>query len=961
VKRPLLGVALAAMLAAVIFFFLAADRGVQAQPAALPAADAFAVLLKFAGRDAEWPGSVRVSPGRVIQVTSRDAAADGASWTVRQPPAAGQKKKGKALAPATTEVTAIISAPSSAAVEVITDRGRFSFSPGELAYGVAKPFLGGGASAERTPVSARITSAPTEDDFPALAVASDGTAWCAYVAYQHGSAIDEAATAKGDYTSLVTKGHGDRIKLMKLSGGQWSHVTDITEAGLDVWRPAVAVEDGGGIVVVWPQNSGGNWDLFARRYDPAKNQAAKVMRLTVAPGADINPVLVAGSGGASIAWQSWQDGNFDIQYALLSQGGLSRPIRLSTSSANDWNPSIAAARGAVWVAWDTYDKGSYDVAARGITSGKPGPLVPIAASPRFEARPSIAADPAGRIWIAYEDAGENWGKDYGDRWPGKQGVPFYLERRILVRALEADPLLETESEFRAAPVTTAYDDPRRSAHPSHRISLPRLSLGGDGRLWLIFRRHPLQTGAGERWSSFASYYEGNAWAPEFALPNSMNTLDNRPALAPWGKEGILAVYSTDYRQANAPAAQQNDLFQALLKVEGSVRPAALKAAQPTTISAAAPVHPDEPGEIRRLRAYRLTAGGKSYRYLRGEFHRHTDYSSHRDWDGPLEEVWRYGLDVAAMDWIGPGDHDYGRNQEYLWWLTQKQVDLFHHAGRFIPMFTYERSIQYPSGHRNVVFAQRGIRPLPRLVSKDQLFGNPETGSPDIRNLYGYLKKFGGICSSHTSATNMGTDWRDNDPEVEPVVEIYQGHRQNYEETNAPLAARGPDDTIQGYQPLGFVWNAYAKGYRLGTQASSDHVSTHLSYAVVLAEDLSRESIIAAFKKRHSYAAHDNIVLDVRSGEHIMGDEFTTARRPELRIRVEGTAPVTRIDIVRQTGRETPAYVATFEPKRRTVDMTWSDQAARAGEVNMYYVRVMQENSAMAWASPMWIRYSPAGR
>jgi hypothetical protein len=33
------------------------------------------------------------------------------------------------------------------------------------------------------------------------------------------------------------------------------------------------------------------------------------------------------------------------------------------------------------------------------------------------------------------------------------------------------------------------------------------------------------------------------------------------------------------------------------------------------------------------------------------------------------------------------------------------------------MFHYERSVSYPEGHRNVIFAQRGIRPLPRLPRK----------------------------------------------------------------------------------------------------------------------------------------------------------------------------------------------------------------------------------------------------
>ena len=60
-----------------------------------------------------------------------------------------------------------------------------------------------------------------------------------------------------------------------------------------------------------------------------------------------------------------------------------------------------------------------------------------------------------------------------------------------------------------------------------------------------------------------------------------------------------------------------------------------------------------------------------------------------------------------------------------------------------------------------------------------------TPAPDTQMLYRYLKQFGGIVASHTSGTDMGTDWRDNDPQVEPVVEIYQGDRQNYEMPGAP--------------------------------------------------------------------------------------------------------------------------------------------------------------------------------
>src|SRR2546425_1140369 len=86
---------------------------------------------------------------------------------------------------------------------------------------------------------------------------------------------------------------------------------------------------------------------------------------------------------------------------------------------------------------------------------------------------------------------------------------------------------------------------------------------------------------------------------------------------------------------------------------------------------ASAVQANEVEDIRRIRWYRTAMGGKTYQLWRGEFHRHTEISSHRDQDGPFEEIWRYGLDVARMDWIGPGDHDNGvgpggMTLEYTW-------------------------------------------------------------------------------------------------------------------------------------------------------------------------------------------------------------------------------------------------------------------------------------------------------
>jgi hypothetical protein len=244
--------------------------------------------------------------------------------------------------------------------------------------------------------------------------------------------------------------------------------------------------------------------------------------------------------------------------------------------------------------------------------------------------------------------------------------------------------------------------------------------------------------------------------------------------------------------------------------------------------------------------------------------------------------------------------------------------------------------------------RRGIRPLPRA----ELRGTPEEGTPDTKLLYAYLKHFGGICASHTSGTNMGTDWRDNNPEFEPVVEIYQGHRHNYEHFGAPRSPTA-ETQIGGYQPAGFVWNALEKGYRLGFQSSSDHISTHMSYAIVLAEDASPQGLIEGFKRRHCYAATDNILLIVRSGDHLMGDVFTAKERPQLVIEAHGTAPIAKLHIVRDN-----KYLYSVEPNEIEVRRTFTDMDAQPGKTSYYYVRVEQDDGNLAWASPMWITYSP---
>lgn len=916
-----------------------------------------------------WEGDITVSEGRVVELkvvrAGPGASIDGAHFSVGgavAPKAASKKKQQqkavnkkkqqqlkKQAAALGIVLRATLDAPVAVTVTVRTIHGTFAFVPAKLPEGQRNLFLDNRASVEREAAAVRLTGAAREDDFPASARGPDGSIWLVNVEYRPEQSRPLGPIEDRDFDRLVPKRHGDRIRLRRFDGKAWQAALSATDEGLDVWRPAVAVDGKGTVWVIWAQQVEGNWEIFRRGYTPGgaggnEGTWSAAVRVTDAPGSDFHVVAATDAKGTVwLAWQGWREGNYDILVSAQEPGHpWEQPRAISQSSANDWGPAIAAdAKGRVYVAWDTYDQGNYDVRVREV--GKDDAKVrTVAGSSRFEARPHLACDKDGRVWIAYEEGDEQWGKDYAHAGPVRNvgleknpGFALYVNRTVRVKCLADDRLMEP-----SGPLAAVFD-----GRLERNKSVPRIVAAADGGVWLFFRRHPEPINQGEVWAGFATRYDGKSWSRPLRLADSSNLIDNRPALEPLG-DGILAVYSGDARN-NTQSRKQDDLFAAYLAATGPASNAPGLVAETQGPAAQLPaVHPNESADVARMRDYRVEIGGKSLRLLRGEFHRHTEFSSHNDQDGLFEDAWRYALDAGRLDWMGDGDHDNGFGHEYMWWLIQKVTDIHHHPPSFIPAQTYERSVLYPNGHRNVMMPRRGIRPLPR----GELPGTAEAGSPDTKRLYAYLKHFGGICASHTSATSMGTDWRDNDPQVEPIVEIFQGHRHNYEHPGAPRSPTA-ETQIGGFEPAGFIWNALKKGYRFGFESSSDHVSTHMSYAVVLAEEVSRQGIIDAFKSRHCYAATDNILLVVRSGNHLMGDTFESGEKPKLEVVAQGTAPIAKVHVVRDN-----AYAFSTEPNRREVSLSYADDDALPGQSHYYYVRIEQADGNLAWGSPMWITY-----
>jgi hypothetical protein len=961
-----------------------------------PASMSYLVLFGVGDRvGANWDGSITAAGGNITGLQSwrfagNDSISGTSSWKLATRLAAGAA--GNTLLEENGVIVTIDAAASPVTFSVRTTQGNFSFSSQDVSFGSSKAFLNGRALVAQTAAPLQLTSTIEEEDYPSMAQSGDDI-YLVYTRFIHGDrSLAQAVSTKTpitDFSILSRATGGDQVLLLHYSKAQrvWTGPIPVTSTGEDVMRTAVAVDGQGRAWIFYSLQRAGNFDIYARSAR-ADGSLTGEIRLTQDPGTDIFPVAATdASGRVWVAWQGFRTNNLEVLAAAQTGDAFTPETIVSTSPASDWDPAIAAApNGEVAISWDTYDKGDYDVYLRRVRFSDQIAMddpIPIAATLNFEARSSLAYDPQNRLWIAYEVSGPKWGKDFGVF--DTTGIGLYQNHNIQVRCLIGNDLYTTADDVQqtlpGAPANQLFEPTTRGPYPvqpnpalvqtrqpnngvgggaAPLNSFPRLATDADGTVYLAFRR-PAGAGTsssnatgqtiGSIWIEGVVYFDGALWHGPGILGDSDGLGDNRPAILPQGPGELLIAQARDHRLSPMPNSTpqldgaNSDIYALDLLVNRTQQSAQLQKIGPVT-----PDTPDAPAiaetaSAKLNQSYRPTVNGQTLRLIRGDFHRHTEVSFDGRGDGPFVDGYRYSIDAASLDWIGCCDHDNGGAREYSWWIAQKFADAYFLGTKFIPMYYYERSVAYPEGHRNVLFAQRGIRPLPRLPVTAP--NSPSMPAPDTNMLYGYLHFFNGITAVHTSATDQGTDWRNNDPAVEPFVEIYQGDRQSYEMPGSPRS-NTPTDSISGYEAAGYVSTGLGLGLQLGFEASSDHISTHISFTNVWVTEPTRKGILDAMHKRRIYGSTDYILADFRSGNHFMGEAFTTSSAPVFTVRLWGTAPFQSVVLVKDNN------VVFSTSGDRVLSFSYQDPTAQRGKTSYYYVRGLQTDGQVVWVSPMWV-------
>ncbi|MCP4645498.1 MAG: DUF3604 domain-containing protein, partial [bacterium] len=333
---------------------------------------------------------------------------------------------------------------------------------------------------------------------------------------------------------------------------------------------------------------------------------------------------------------------------------------------------------------------------------------------------------------------------------------------------------------------------------------------------------------------------------------------------------------------------------------------------------------------------------------------------------------------VLLGFAGSSDHNhlYETPDEY-WKLTQSTVKRWNVPGEFVAILGYEWAKWRQNGDadRNVYYLEDD-RPMYR--SDNGHYASP----PELFAVLEQEQEKAIVIPHHTAHSGNWCDWKDYSAKYGRLVEIFQV-RGSYEcaaEDGNPVPE---DPTDPPAFPTGYVRDALALGWRVGFTAGGDdhrgHWGTEFRFGLsnrgykqglmyVEADERTRASIFQALYDRRVVATTGpRMLLSCRLNGHPIGSELSLAAHPvlaktrALSIEFHGTAPLDRIDIIRnnEVVHSAPGEggldVSFSWDDTISIEDTWLPPAQHCDHsFTFYYVRAIQSDGEVAWASPVWI-------
>ena len=273
----------------------------------------------------------------------------------------------------------------------------------------------------------------------------------------------------------------------------------------------------------------------------------------------------------------------------------------------------------------------------------------------------------------------------------------------------------------------------------------------------------------------------------------------------------------------------------------------------------------------------VTASGQE-RIFWGDTHGHSGFA---EGIGTPERFMRWARDDARLDFVTHSEHDIWLD-DAEWAVLQDNVIRYTEEGRFIAFLGYEWSVRnFFGGHHNVLFrTPEGRRRIPA-----QFY-------PTLSQLYQGLRETAGpqdvVVIPHA---HQAGDYRQSDPELEPLIEIMSQHGN--------------------FEWFGRLYLEH--GHQIGFTAASDNHLSQPGYSApqggslsqrgglgaIMAQAKTVNGIFNSMKNLRAYATTgDRMILDFEVNGAPMGTRTSFSETREITGRVIGTAPIDSITVIK---------------------------------------------------------------
>jgi hypothetical protein len=236
----------------------------------------------------------------------------------------------------------------------------------------------------------RLTWTADASDTPAVAVGSTGSVHVAWTDYTPGN------------PEIYYKKSGD-------GGATWGPNKRLTWTSGDSFAPAIGIDSGGGVHILWYDSTPGNYEIFYKRSPDGGATWGSVQRLTSTTGDSRFPVMAIDPGDdIHIGWSDDTPGNPDIYYRRSTNGGSGWGAvqRLTWTAGNSQTPALAAGSASdVHVAWIDDTPGNPELHYRRSTDGGAAwdAVQRLSSTAGKSYSPALAMNSINAVYVFWED------------------------------------------------------------------------------------------------------------------------------------------------------------------------------------------------------------------------------------------------------------------------------------------------------------------------------------------------------------------------------------------------------------------------------------------------------------------------------------------------------------------------------------------------------------------------------